>query len=168
MSLDMPRVLAGNDLSDGPFTDWKQGRHFADRDSPTVQSAHESHLCFCHLVVGPRFTVRCAELSPGVSDVVGLRAEEQVIWPNARRIVAAVENEQPIGDRAVGELPRQSMCVEQTCPDAQCTVAPNSPPGPNPTFAGLVDLCPETVLNGAHFVGSARLAHEHHYTDVRP
>jgi len=46
-----------------------------------------------------------AVLCVHVSQVVGLSAEEEMIRPHARRVVAAVENRKIIGDRTIGQFP---------------------------------------------------------------
>lgn len=43
-----------------------------------------------------------------VGGVVGRRAEEQMIWPNAGRVVAGVADVQVIGDGSVVDLPRDA------------------------------------------------------------
>jgi hypothetical protein len=50
-----------------------------------------------------------ASLRARVGQVLGLRAEEQVVEPHARWVVAAVTDDQPSRNLAVRELPRRAM-----------------------------------------------------------
>lgn len=76
-------------------------------------------------------------------------AEEQVIRSDAGRVVAAVEDPQPVWNGTVGQLPRNAMgeCVGVPPAASDLTIAAG-PPGralPFPTAVGFRDSWPEAV-----------------------
>lgn len=84
-----------------------------------------------------------------VASVVCISAEEEMVGPNTRTIVAAMEYVQPIGDGAKGVLVAESVrCkrapVQFESPISEATRSRR----PHPTFTGLVDLRPEPFKRG--------------------
>jgi hypothetical protein len=94
-----------------------------------------------------------ASLRPHVKAVVGLRSEEEVIWPNARAVVALVTDAHTIGDLPKVQSPRVDVCPYVMMTGREAAVAVTSAAGPNPTRpqfladnrAVFVDLRPEAV-----------------------
>src|SRR5436305_1612077 len=56
-----------------------------------------------------RFPVRLPALPASISHVVGLRSQEEVIGANASRVVAMVEDEDPVRYRAEVQFPGDTM-----------------------------------------------------------
>jgi hypothetical protein len=50
-----------------------------------------------------------ATLRHAVSTIVGVRAKEQVVWIDARWVVATVTDTQPMRDRPIDFFPRKTM-----------------------------------------------------------
>lgn len=89
----------------------------------------------------------CAALRNHVIDVVLDGAQEQMIGPDARRIVAAVEHPQAIRDRPEVKFPRNTvseLLAARPTPDVDDAVAlRQSICGPQPARRRLVHLRPE-------------------------
>jgi hypothetical protein len=90
-----------------------------------------------------------ASLLLSVLDVLGVRPQEEMIWPDAGRIVAEVADGYSIGDHAVVKLPRHAMGPQQ---DAMLAATSDLPiaalyspsPHPEPAIRCLLDFRPET------------------------
>ena len=80
-----------------------------------------------------------------IVSIIGVRAEPQVVWPNARRYVAAMANEQSIGDRTVCQLPSDPMGTRQRAAlKTRHTIAlVSSRSCPQPAIPAFIHLRPE-------------------------
>jgi hypothetical protein len=74
----------------------------------------------------------------------------QVIWPDARRVVAGVENRFAVGDRPVMDLPREPVGLYDSITACDNPMEmPITPAGlhaarPEPAPFGFIDLRPES------------------------
>jgi len=86
-----------------------------------------------------------ATLRPHVADVVGLRSKEEMRRPDTQGDVAAVENFRTIGDRAVGQDPRDAVrrTDSEAVPDVAVTAAGSTGADPQPASVALLYLRPE-------------------------
>lgn len=93
-----------------------------------------------------------AALPDHIVAVVGLRPEEQVRGVHAGRVVATVENTLAVRDRAVDQLPRDTMRLARVALYGELAVAEpyHYAGGPQPTAIRLPDLRPKPrdVLDG--------------------
>lgn len=101
----------------------------------------------------PNMRPDVATLTVSVSVVVGRCSEEQMIRPDAQLVVAVVTDEQSIGDRTVGDLPRHAVgsLVAARCPfdcDQHSVAARRASPDPFPASVVNSDLGPETRSSG--------------------
>lgn len=90
-------------------------------------------------------------LRRSVSHVVGMGAEEQVSGIRAGRIVAAVENIDPLGDRAAMDRPREPMGANLLAVDHEAAVTLfiwQSEPPPARITVGSDDVQPEALFMG--------------------
>jgi hypothetical protein len=91
-------------------------------------------------------------LANHVVDVVLTRTKEQMVWVDARRIVAAVAHEHPIRDRTVRHFPANAMGQEHPAGPTAATELPVAvliaAGGPKPTAARAIHFGPESVLVG--------------------
>jgi hypothetical protein len=81
------------------------------------------------------------------------RAEKQMIWSHARRIVAVVADIQAVRNRSIRQFPRDPMRIgdtSQAAPATDRSIFPVGAPRPYPALAGLVDFRPETFFNRYH------------------
>lgn len=90
-----------------------------------------------------------AALGPRVALVVRMRAQEEVIWPDATAVIAArtiVADTQAVGNRPMGELIRQPMSgTGPNAPQVYVAVPPVTDRAePEPTLPGLIYPRPET------------------------
>lgn len=85
-----------------------------------------------------------APLVRGVLHVLGIRAQEQVIGPDALRIIAGVADVPVVGKMTVRDEIGDAVSKVQAGIDADLSVsAPVLLCCPQPTIAGLIDLRPE-------------------------
>lgn len=102
----------------------------------------------------------CRALSSGAASLLGhvfrvvsAGAKEQVVRPDARRVIAPVENAKTFRDVSVGELPRHSMSTNDAASLTPATKAPVSftgfAPGPKPAAVSFVDVLPEPFRRGS-------------------
>jgi hypothetical protein len=112
----------------------------------------------------PRPRRPVAPLQHRISDVRRLRAEKQVIWPDARAIVAAMHNTKIAGDRPIGQLPGQAVRQHKRAfppAAAQPAVAGSScVAAPEPAGRRLLDPGPEAVLERFGLSQSVGSRHE--------
>lgn len=100
---------------------------------------------------------RLASLGQLVRDVVLLGAEEQMVGPNASRHIAAVKDEQTLGDGAVVQFPGEAVRLDITCAmpvlrqDAIAKAGLGL--GPEPASLRLLHGAPEADLHRSGFEG---------------
>jgi len=92
-----------------------------------------------------------------VSHVVSVAAEKQVLWSNARPIVAAMKHVQAVRYVAVMDHPTCAVRVKQltkstVCPDlaVSCRREASSP---DPALSGRIDFCPKALDQCASLTG---------------
>jgi hypothetical protein len=79
-----------------------------------------------------------------------LRPQPQMVGPNARRIVAPVQNLKPIRYRAMGEYPGSSMRTHLPVTQPERAVSGGkAASSPKPTAVGLLNLRPEPLFRCA-------------------
>lgn len=85
-----------------------------------------------------------------VSHVVGLRAEEQMVGADAQAVVAAMADEQALGNGAKPESIRHAMRGLTPTTDTKHPICAASVRRcfPNPTLAAPLDLLPKPLLDG--------------------
>lgn len=129
-SFDFP-ALAGvatpnldSSASPEPFT-----KPFGMRDGPISLAAGRSSF------------------DPSIPNIVGLGSKEEVGWPNARRIVAAVADVQAGRDRPDVKLPGQpvSLCGSSVFGSSDAISERSLCPGPLPAFAGSIHMAPKPL-----------------------
>lgn len=82
-----------------------------------------------------------------VTSVVSVGSEIEMIEPNARGVVAVVQHTEAVGDRAILQLPRETVGTDHVA----VAEAEGSVPGtattaaPLPTVLGLSDVLPEPL-----------------------
>ena len=92
----------------------------------------------CRLGLGP------AAFCDTVLHILGWRSEEQVIGPDARRVVAVVANVHPVRNWSVSEFPCQSVRRHRSVLDAEFAVpGGGSSTLPFPAIPGLIHLLPK-------------------------
>ncbi|MEK9724555.1 MAG: calcium-binding protein [Rhodospirillaceae bacterium] len=84
-----------------------------------------------------------------ISGIVGRGAKEQMVWPHATRIVAAMTDEVTTWDGTVRQLPNKAMSADVLSIDPKQTVSilSSRTTDPNPTRFSPVNLGPEAVFN---------------------
>ena len=86
---------------------------------------------------------RHAALAAGIGDVLVLRAEKQMVRTDTRRVVAAMEDTEPVRNGPGGQLPRQSM-GEAPLPDP---ALPVPLPGPRGLpFPATIPIIPSAYM----------------------
>jgi hypothetical protein len=89
-----------------------------------------------------------------VGHVVGVRAEKQVIWSDARGIIAAVKHMHPIRYQTIGQFPRSAMCPNVDQPSV--VMAGHMPvpiligtakPQPTSVAVNSLNLAPKSVYD---------------------
>ena len=98
-------------------------------------------------------TARSASLLIAVADIIGVRAEPEMLRPHAARIITPMQDVEPAVDRALSDLPGHAVSGDMPVRQPQRAIPglPNgSLPGPaTPTRcrarASLVDLHPEPI-----------------------
>ena len=81
-----------------------------------------------------------------VAYIIGRCPDEEMIGADARGVVTVVTYVQPLGDRAISNLPRQAMCLIKAVLYVECAVPPLvSMSDPHPTLTRRIDLRPEPV-----------------------
>jgi hypothetical protein len=98
-------------------------------------------------------TTSVSTLSDHVKHVVALGAKKEMLRVGAQRVIALVQNIQPIGDRAIVEFPRHAMRIRGFTIANQPAIAARgaSLPLPTPIRFGAINSLPE-LLN-EHFRG---------------
>lgn len=91
-----------------------------------------------------------SSLCPHVSGVIFTRSEEQMIGPDARRGIAAVQHPLPSGDRAIVKFPGNAVSAPRLPINAELSVAGAvSRPVPAPARLRLLDMQPELLFERA-------------------
>jgi hypothetical protein len=110
--LDVTPTLPENDLADGRMTHPKFGRELLLRDAASrVPNSDEAHCFGAQLGSGALFAGEsgATPLGSHVADVVEGCPQKEMVWANARRIVAVMAHMHPGGDGAVVQFPRKAM-----------------------------------------------------------
>jgi len=95
--------------------------------------------------VGSALLSRCAALSISVRNIFELRAKKQMVRVAAVHHVAPMAHAHPERDRAIGELPRNSVSLQGSWSIADHPVALRKSPGrPEPAVARFINLRPES------------------------
>jgi len=108
-----------------------------------------------------RLATRPTPLLNGNGKVLLLGANEQMVWTNATPVVAAMTHNEPFRDRAVVQLPRESVCapplgnsrIRMTAADMPVAMSQRASPLPADRAERWVgrtieiDLAPETINN---------------------
>jgi len=79
--------------------------------------------------------------------VVGVSANEQVVWTNACRVVAVVADNHAVGDGSKMQFPGKAMGAHMSAADQYLAISPSSDMLINPASIGLCYGSPET-FNG--------------------
>ena len=125
-------------------------RGYACRSS----TADRPHAAGCQLRVPSTLAVVHAVARHGVSGVVGMGTEIQMIWADAAFVVAVMQDPETGRDRAVGEFPRQAVRGPKTVVDMKHAVGRMAARvleprrGPFPASLGLRNLRPEPLHMG--------------------
>jgi hypothetical protein len=116
------------------------------------ESANPWNVCLGQ----PRVSIRAATgriasaFSDHVGHVLGMCPSPQVVRPNARRVVTAVEYVGSFGDWTVCQFPRVAMSVDEMpllATHMKLTIPLSEPrSGPQPTAIRLLDVGPEALL----------------------
>lgn len=97
-----------------------------------------------HALAIPALLLNC------IHDVFSVFAKKQVVWSYARRIVAAMQNQQTCWDRSKVQFPRQAMCSQCAIgfiAGADLAIAGTEfCSSPKPTGIGLFDIRPKALL----------------------
>lgn len=109
--------------------------------------------------VSPRAFARTGTPLPDlVLDVVRVRAEKQMRWIHTGRVIAAVEDVEAGGDRAIRQFPDCPVGGDADPADPDLSIAMSVPAGhPRPArigTTGLVDLGPEPGLDRCGYSAS--------------
>jgi hypothetical protein len=108
---------------------------------PDVLAAQRMASLAVSLVPLPRTTTAFLH---HIAHVVGVRAEEEVVGAHAQRRIAMVAHLHPLGDGAVGEKPRETVCVPLSLIPANDPVPlPGGASLPKPTSLSLYDPRPK-------------------------
>lgn len=105
-----------------------------------------------------------------VGAVIGVGPQKQMVWPHARRVVAAVANHHACRDRAVSELPTEAVGVDLDLlarfgSKAESSVAARQPTtNPQPAVRAAVDLLPEPIIHRSDWWASP---HGYQFRPVR-
>lgn len=97
-----------------------------------------------------RHAVLSTPLAVHVSHVVGVRADAEMRWVHAVRIVARVEHVHPPRDTSDVQLVAESMCLVNlvVCPDVSVSMLVG-PTDPRPTPVALLDVLPKPLFQSA-------------------
>ncbi len=92
-------------------------------------------------------------LASHVGGIVFRRADEKMVRPDARRVVAAVKDEPPDGDRLpVMKHPGQTVSEDRDIHGIKLPISTRrSGCSPCPAFSGLVDLGPKSIRHSRVF-----------------
>src|SRR5689334_13911991 len=118
-------------------------------DSASVHMANGSDGYVVEPCLGVAFAASLAHsaLRNHVSHVIEIRSEEQMIRSNARRIVAPMANMHPVGNPAVADAPRDTVCADANIALngelAVRFVCGEDGSNPLPALSALVHLAPE-------------------------
>lgn len=117
-----------------------------------VLPLHRTHLFIrqfgiAHPLASWRFSMP-ATLPSHVSQVVGLRTEEQMGWIDTPSDIATVTDTAMRRDRTNDRLVGETVCRDVALVDGEQAVAvPHNSPHPQPTIARLVNFRPESGKN---------------------
>lgn len=123
--------------------------HFAAR----VDGSNFSYLAFSQFRGYPGF---CSSLLVAVTRVVGVGSKPQMGRINARRIIAAMKNPQPFGDRAIVQIPRKAVGAAHGLEAA--IAVPVSAASPLPALFRLSNFIPKALI-GRRLSASIRTIH---------
>lgn len=127
--------------------------------NPTFRSnSHHAYLGFCQDGLAVKTPARSKEpaFSHSVLDIFSLRSEEQMRGPNTEGVVAFMEHEQAVWNRAFPELPRNStsnLClpIKAERPIVGSPVLPfETACIPPPASSGFSHLTQETRFHSLH------------------
>lgn len=137
-----------------------------DRADPFSGGEHCSHVYylpsaeFCLRVTLPApLELTTSPFGLAIPSIVEMGTKEQVIDPDARRVVAFVQHTKIGRDAADKKFPGAAMRCTNVVPDTEVSVALSvTSAGPDPTGgrATLVDVAPETLLVGRAHLGQGR------------
>lgn len=86
-----------------------------------------------------------APLGDLIPTIIEISPKEVVVISQTRRVVAVVENIEAIGNRAVAQCPRETMCVPHLPSPRDLPVpSPCATTRPEPAFTGFVNLAPQS------------------------
>jgi hypothetical protein len=122
-------------------------------DNPTAcptPPSHLDHLSVTQAGPGVFLTLRGASFPAGICEIISGGAQKEMVGPNARRIVAVMQNVELGGKYTVGQPVRIPVCRFDTGLQVWPLTAEESPisvgvhrSGPNPAIAGSVHSGPE-------------------------
>lgn len=113
--------------------------------TPNIANIRLRQFCVARAVAAGTTPLRVP-----ISRVVLRGAKEEMIWPDAGRVVATMTNLYAIGDRAVGQFPGDAVSQVVLAPFVEGAVSTRrSIASPFPTAIAFLDIRPELITNAA-------------------
>lgn len=135
----------------------KPMRQCQERRSLFAARSNSAHVVVSEFCAGVTHAIqmrsRYAALVRSIANIVCLRAQKQMDLINARADVAAMQDVQPIWNRAVCPLPREAVCIHDMVAapwSVEHAVAVTCSAAPQPTTVCLLNLRPKALGERIH------------------
>lgn len=143
---DMSPDLPGDDVHDGLLRDSEAFGDIAECPTSSSGPYDFDDLAICKLTEAASNATRTTPLRVSILDVLLVSPEKQVIRPYAGRVVAAVEDVQPLRDNAVYNLPHCPVSPQGLPSGLNLAVSAWSRgAGPGPAVGALVHPLPDPL-----------------------